>query len=189
MKLGTSLAAFVVAMLTACATSAPPPPPATQPPAPEESRAPVEIEAPTEPALSTDLRQRLGDSGAGLAEGPDGSVRLTLPGAIAFTSGSRIVSQPARPILDRIAAALLDNPGWRVAIEGHTDSVGRELFNQELSRQRAASVMNYLIEQGLDAGKLDSVGRGEHAPIADNGTAKGRAANRRIEIIITPAAD
>ena len=189
MKLGTSLAAFVVAMLTACATSAPPPPPATQPPAPEESRAPVEIEAPTEPALSTDLRQRLGDSGAGLAEGPDSSVRLTLPGSIAFTSGSRIVSQPARPILDRIAAALLDNPGWRVAIEGHTDSVGRELFNQELSRQRAASVMNYLIEQGLDAGKLDSVGRGEHAPIADNGTAKGRAANRRIEIIITPAAD
>ena len=76
-----------------------------------------------------------------------------------------------------------------MVIEGHTDSVGRELFNQELSHQRAASVMDYLVSQGLDAGKIESVGRGEHAPIADNATAKGRAANRRIEIIITPAAD
>ena len=139
--------------------------------------------------LSVELRKRLGESGALLAEGPDGSVRLTLPGAIAFASGSRIVSQPARPILDRTAQALEDHPGWRVVIEGHTDSVGRELFNQELSHQRAASVMDYLVSQGLDAGKIESVGRGEHAPIADNATAKGRAANRRIEIIITPAAD
>ncbi|MCB1916549.1 MAG: OmpA family protein [Rhodocyclaceae bacterium] len=189
MKLGTSLAVVVAAMLTACATSAPPPPPPTQPPAPEESRAPIDIETPADPVLSVELRKRLGESGALLAEGPDGSVRLTLPGAIAFASGSRIVSQPARPILDRTAQALEDHPGWRVVIEGHTDSVGRELFNQELSHQRAASVMDYLVSQGLDAGKIESVGRGEHAPIADNATAKGRAANRRIEIIITPAAD
>jgi len=67
--------------------------------------------------------------------------------------------------------------------------VGRELFNQELSLKRAQSVRDYLVARGLDAGKVDAEGRGEHAPIADNATAKGRAANRRIEIIITPAAD
>ena len=160
------------------------------PPAPAASpAAETAPPAPAEPELSGELRTLLAESGAQLADGPDGSVRMTLAGSIAFASGSRSVSEPAQPILNRIADGLLEHPGWRVVVEGHTDSVGRELFNQELSLKRAQSVRDYLVARGLDAGKVDAEGRGEHAPIADNATAKGRAANRRIEIIITPAAD
>lgn len=191
MKFGTPIALLLASTLAACATSgpapqeAPPQAPAKQPRQVIEAPPP----APAEPALASELRTLLGESGAQLADGPDGTVRLTLAGAIAFASGSRKVSEPAQPILDRIADALIEHPGWRVVVEGHTDSVGRELFNQELSLKRATSVHDYLIGRGIDAGKISAEGRGEHAPIADNATAKGRAANRRIEIVITPAAD
>lgn len=188
---GIKIALVLCIAVAACATPpaktiAEPPPAPT--PAAEVPVAPAE--APAAPAaLSTALRAQLGASGAQVSESADGSLRLTLPGAIAFASGSRSVSPAAQPILDRIAAALKAHPGWRVLIEGHTDSVGRELFNEELSLHRAESVLNYLAEHGLDANKLEAAGRGEHAPVADNATAKGRAANRRTEIIITPARD
>jgi len=189
MKFGTPIALLMASLLAACASPAPAPDEAAEKAPPPEVSMPRQAPPPepVAPFLSDALRSLLAESGARMADGPDGTLRLTLPGAIAFASGSRKVSQPAQPILNRIAAALQANPGWRVLIEGHTDSVGRELFNQELSRQRAASVLDYLVAQGLDAGKLEAVGRGEHAPIADNATAQGRAANRRIELIISPA--
>ncbi len=191
MKFGTPIALLLASLLAACASQGPAPDEAAGKAPPPEVSMPRQTPPPepAAPALSDALRSLLAESGAKLADGPDGTLRLTLPGAIAFASGSRKVSQPAQPILNRIAAALQANPGWRVLIEGHTDSVGRELFNQELSRQRAASVLDYLVSRGLDNGKLEAVGRGEHAPIADNATAQGRAANRRIELIVSPAED
>lgn len=190
MKNGIPSALLLAILLHACTTpqNGAPPPAASQPSqpvaAPEVPPAP-----PPSPELSAALRAALNDSGAALADGPEGSLRLTLPGAIAFASGSRAVSEPAMPILNRIAAALRTESNWRMRIEGHTDSVGRELFNEELSLQRAEAVRDYLAKQGLDARRSEAAGRGEHMPIADNGTAKGRAANRRIEIIITPVAE
>lgn len=192
MKFGSPTALMLATLIAACAspdpkkTEAPPPPP---PPKTVKAPPPPVVAPAPAPALSAALRSQLGESGAQLADGPEGTIRLMLAGSIAFTSGSDKVSQPAQPILDRIAAALKARPGWRVLVEGHTDSVGRELYNEELSRKRAQAVVDALVERGLDAGKLEAVGRGEHVPIADNATAKGRAANRRIELVISPAAD
>ncbi|MNY77910.1 Outer membrane porin F precursor [compost metagenome] len=67
-------------------------------------------------------------------------------------------------------------------MDGHTDSVGSDAYNQGLSERRAASVVDYLIGQGVAAEKLSSQGFGESKPIEDNGTDAGRAQNRRVEI-------
>ena len=69
-------------------------------------------------------------------------------------------------------------------IEGHTDSQGGEAANQALSQRRAEAVMRVLAEAGVDSGRLRATGKGESSPVADNGSAAGRARNRRVEIII-----
>jgi OOP family OmpA-OmpF porin len=71
-------------------------------------------------------------------------------------------------------------------VEGHTDSTGSDAYNQTLSENRARTVMNYLISQGVPAARLRSQGFGETMPVADNTTAEGRAKNRRVEIKIVP---
>ncbi|MDR3002091.1 MAG: OmpA family protein [Fibromonadaceae bacterium] len=72
----------------------------------------------------------------------------------------------------------------KVTVEGHTDNVGSEEFNQRLSEQRANAVMQYLIERGIDGARLEAVGHGFSRPIADNATDEGKAKNRRVELII-----
>ena len=71
-----------------------------------------------------------------------------------------------------------------IRVEGHTDNVGDDGFNLTLSRNRAAEVMAYLVDQGVDAGRLTSEGFGDTQPIADNETEEGRATNRRVEFRI-----
>ena len=73
-------------------------------------------------------------------------------------------------------------PNARFLIEGHTDSVGRADSNQTLSQSRASSVMTYLIENGIDSGRLEHKGFGEERPLDTNKTREGRANNRRCEI-------
>ena len=76
-------------------------------------------------------------------------------------------------------------PGCKISVEGHTDSTGSEAHNQALSEKRAAAVKKYLVDHGaVAADKIQSVGYGETRPLADNKTAKGRAENRRVEIVI-----
>jgi OOP family OmpA-OmpF porin len=76
-------------------------------------------------------------------------------------------------------------PGYQVSIEGHTDSIGTDKYNQALSERRAAAVRAYLLKQGVvDSQRIKSVGYGESRPIADNKTKKGRFENRRVEILI-----
>ena len=75
--------------------------------------------------------------------------------------------------------------GSKVSIEGHTDSIGTEKYNQALSARRAAGVKNWLLSHGAtDGGKMQTVGYGESKPVADNKTAQGRFENRRVEILI-----
>ncbi|HTM07134.1 MAG TPA: OmpA family protein [Verrucomicrobiae bacterium] len=83
---------------------------------------------------------------------------------------------------DRLIAFLKENSDKKVELEGHTDSVGTEQYNQGLPRRRAASVKDYLTKRGVDAGRISTRGFGETKPIADIKTAEGRAKNRRIEI-------
>jgi outer membrane protein OmpA-like peptidoglycan-associated protein len=90
----------------------------------------------------------------------------------------------ARPILDEAVRVLKEEPSIRVSVEGHTDAVGTDAYNQGLSQRRAATVRGYLVDHGIDAGRLSSVGFGESKPVASNDTADGRAQNRRVELLV-----
>lgn len=76
-------------------------------------------------------------------------------------------------------------PGYNISVEGHTDNVGKDRFNQALSERRAAAVKKYLVENGAaNAGKIRTTGYGKTRPVADNKTAEGKSRNRRVEILI-----
>ncbi|MNT90758.1 Outer membrane porin F precursor [compost metagenome] len=72
-------------------------------------------------------------------------------------------------------------PQTTTVVEGHTDSVGPDAYNQKLSQRRADAVKQVLVQDGVEASRVSSVGYGESRPVADNGTAEGRAVNRRVE--------
>ncbi|MCF8026309.1 MAG: outer membrane beta-barrel domain-containing protein [Desulfobacteraceae bacterium] len=84
--------------------------------------------------------------------------------------------------LNEVVSVLMQNPEIDVEIQGHTDSQGATQMNQQLSEHRAKAVRDYLVEQGVDANRLDYKGYGETDPVASNDTAQGRAKNRRVEI-------
>lgn len=97
----------------------------------------------------------------------------------------------AKLILDEVGAALTARPDIKVAISGHTDSLGTEDYNLSLSEARAKSVAEYLVGTGVAGTRLSSAGFGESMPVADNSAESGRAENRRVELKIvasgTPA--
>lgn len=86
--------------------------------------------------------------------------------------------------LERVYRFLYDNPSVRVEISAHTDAVGSDEYNLELSQRRAESVVNYLISKGINTDRLIAKGYGESVPVADNNTDEGKAANRRVEMKI-----
>ena len=87
-----------------------------------------------------------------------------------------------RRVLDEAAQKLKDNPGLTAEIEGHTDSIGTELYNLGLGKRRAEVVKGYLVlRHQLDPRQMSTLSYGESRPIADNRTAQGRALNRRVE--------
>jgi OOP family OmpA-OmpF porin len=85
--------------------------------------------------------------------------------------------------LDNVARVLQENPEMRVVIEGHTDAIGTEAYNEDLSHRRTETVRSYLIEKGIGAGRLTARWFGESKPVASNATEEGRAQNRRVDII------
>lgn len=101
-----------------------------------------------------------------------------------------MINPDGRTVLAHVAEQIGRISGHRVRVEGHTDSlpISTERFpsNWELSAARAAGVARFLVESGLDPAKLTAAGRGEFHPIATNDSAKGRARNRRIEIVLVP---
>jgi outer membrane protein OmpA-like peptidoglycan-associated protein len=86
--------------------------------------------------------------------------------------------------LDEALKTLNQYPDMKISVEGHTDSVGSDAYNQRLSERRAATVVSYLESKGIASSRLTSRGFGESKPIADNKTAEGRAENRRVELIV-----
>lgn len=118
----------------------------------------------------------------------DRGLLLTL-GDVLFISGSGDLKPGTQGNLGDLVAFLTEYPVRNVLIEGHTDSIWSENFNQVLSQRRADSVKAYLVAQGIGAARLVAVGRGEFVPIADNGFAAGRQANRRVEVLIDHALD
>jgi outer membrane protein OmpA-like peptidoglycan-associated protein len=91
----------------------------------------------------------------------------------------------AREKLAKVAGIVSGHPGLRLDVEGHTDSVGGDEYNQQLSEQRAASVRDYLIRQGMPASSVTTKGFGKTQPVASNDTAQGRQQNRRVELVIS----
>jgi len=103
---------------------------------------------------------------------------------IYFDLDKDTIKPKSRPVLDRAVAVLKEFPSIRIEISGHTDSTGSPEYNKDLSGRRAKSVKNYLVEHGIDAGRIESRGAGMDEPVDTNKTAAGRAKNRRIEFTI-----
>jgi outer membrane protein OmpA-like peptidoglycan-associated protein len=118
------------------------------------------------------------------AKPTDRGLVLTL-GDLLFTSGQADLKTGASSHLEKLVAFLDKYPDRAVAIEGYTDSVGSEEYNQGLSQRRAESVESYLTGQGIDAARLSASGKGESDPVAGNDSAAGRQQNRRVEVIIS----
>lgn len=114
----------------------------------------------------------------------DRGLVLTL-GDVLFTTGRAELQTGATTHLDKLVAFLNRYPNREVSIEGYTDSVGSQDYNQGLSERRAESVRHYLREQGIDSGRLTASGRGDSDPVASNDSASGRQQNRRVEVIIS----
>jgi len=117
----------------------------------------------------------------------DRGLVLTL-GDTLFATGKSELKSGATANLDRLGAFMTEYPQRTAAIEGFTDSMGSEEYNQDLSQRRADSVKRYLVGQGVETARLSSAGRGENAPVADNESAAGRQQNRRVEVVISQAA-
>lgn len=103
---------------------------------------------------------------------------------ILFETGKANLTSDLKTSLAKIAGILLVFKTSRVIVEGHTDNVGSEEYNQGLSERRAENVMNFLIEQGVTPSRLTAIGYGFSRPIADNETSEGRAKNRRVDLIV-----
>ena len=121
------------------------------------------------------------EAGAALPSG-----RVVIADAIFFDSGSDEVKDISQSTLDSIVALAQSRPDWVVTVVGHTDSLGEEASNLELSLRRAGAIRDLLASQGVAEDSLRTRGAGETAPIGDNGTDAGRAENRRIEFEFTP---
>jgi outer membrane protein OmpA-like peptidoglycan-associated protein len=104
---------------------------------------------------------------------------------VLFRSGSFELLPGARERLAKVSGIVLAYPSLHVAVEGHTDSVGSDEYNQELSEHRAQSVRDYFVQQGISSSSLEARGFGKSEPIASNDTTEGRQQNRRVELVLS----
>lgn len=109
----------------------------------------------------------------------DGRVALY----VNFDFAKSTLKPDAAPVIAQVLKLLRDNPGLKLAIEGHTDNVGGQDYNAKLSQARAAAMVSALVAQGIAADRLTSAGFGPDKPIADNNSSDGRAKNRRVELV------
>jgi outer membrane protein OmpA-like peptidoglycan-associated protein len=131
------------------------------------------------------LRQQTAGTGITVDRVGD-QLQLTMPSNVTFAVNSATIQPGFYGPLNDVASTLVEFPSTAVDIIGHASSDGADDYNMTLSQQRAAAVRTYLINQGTQAVRINAIGMGETQPIADNATAQGRAANRRVEIILTP---
>jgi len=104
---------------------------------------------------------------------------------VLFDSGQYSLKPGAREKLAKVAGIILGHPGLKIAVEGHTDSVGGDEYNLKLSQNRANSVRAYLVSQSIDPAAVTATGFGKTMPVADNKTAAGRQVNRRVELVVS----
>ncbi|SEP97575.1 OmpA family protein [Thalassovita taeanensis] len=131
-----------------------------------------------------ELRQSL-DSNVQITNTGDRLI-VTMPQDILFATDSTYVQPILQDDLRAVAASLNRYPDSRVQVVGHTDNTGSAAYNLDLSQRRASSVSSILINSGVSANRVQTIGRGEDQPIATNLTPQGRAQNRRVDIVILP---
>ena len=141
----------------------------------------AKLAAASSAAQSAELQRQIDEL---QAKETDRGLVLTL-GDVLFETGKAQLQSGAPGNLNTLVKFLNNYPNRTVLIEGYTDSVGSNDYNQELSSRRAESVQAYLVGQGIDRGRLTASGLGESAPVADNESATGRQLNRRVEVIIS----
>jgi outer membrane protein OmpA-like peptidoglycan-associated protein len=130
------------------------------------------------------MQQATAGTGVSVSQTADNQLKLDVPSDVSFDTGRADIKPNFRPVLDRFAQTLHNNPGTTVRIIGHTDSTGSDAVNDPLSINRAASTRQYLADRGINPSRIAIDGRGSREPVADNGTAAGRAQNRRVEIYV-----
>jgi outer membrane protein OmpA-like peptidoglycan-associated protein len=175
----------------------PPPPPAPEPPAPAASppapakeagpAAPAKTETtppPPAPAPPPSRTASAAEIQAKACEDRLGS--LARSGQIVFGLGSAALDATSYPTLDKLADAAKLCPDMRIEVAGHASAEGGALINQQLSIERAQSVVAYLVKAGVDAARLQAVGYGASQPVAPNDTGENMAKNRRIEFTVRP---
>jgi outer membrane protein OmpA-like peptidoglycan-associated protein len=145
-----------------------------------------------EQKLREDAEKRAAQAAADLSkfasvkQEPRGMV-ITLSGSVLFASAKADLLPAAQLKLNDVATALTkEDPISKIVVEGHTDSQGQASYNQELSQRRAQVVRDYLVTRGIASDRITAQGFGPTRSVADNGSAEGRANNRRVEIVVQP---
>lgn len=113
-----------------------------------------------------------------------GNINLVMPGNITFAYDDATLNPSFTGSLNQLAQTMKQYDQTTIVVAGHTDSNGSDAYNMNLSKQRAISVANYLVSQGVSASRIQAVGYGEAQPVASNATDAGRAQNRRVELTI-----
>lgn len=131
------------------------------------------------------LRQDLEGTGVRI-EREGNNIRLIMPGNITFESNSYNLRSNFYATLGSVGIVLAKYYDTTLRVSGHTDSTGDDAYNRKLSEQRAQSVADYLVTQGVERQRMFVEGVGEKQPIASNDTTEGRSSNRRVELYILP---
>jgi len=131
------------------------------------------------------LRQTLRNSGVSVERDGD-NINLVMPGNITFVTAGHDLNADFFEVLDSVIIVLQEFDKTIIVVAGHTDSRGSNEYNQALSERRADTVAKYLLSKGVVEARIEAVGFGEGAPIADNATAEGRSLNRRVELALIP---
>jgi outer membrane protein OmpA-like peptidoglycan-associated protein len=104
---------------------------------------------------------------------------------VLFKTGSFELMPAARERLAKVSGIVLAYPSLHLQVEGHTDSIGTDDYNQALSEKRAGAVRDYLVQEGISADAIKALGFGKTEPIASNDTPEGRQQNRRVELVLS----
>jgi len=130
------------------------------------------------------MEQATQGTGIEVARTADNQLKLNVPNDVSFDVNSANIKPELRTVLDTFANSLRGDPNTQLSIIGHTDSTGSDAINNPLSLERARSVRDYLAARGVPASRIETSGRGEREPIADNNSDSGRARNRRVEMYL-----
>jgi outer membrane protein OmpA-like peptidoglycan-associated protein len=136
--------------------------------------------------LEKNLAKEIQDGQARVEKMPNNVVRITMTSQTAFDTNSTAIKPGFHSTLDKLADVVVRYGKTTLTIVGHTDNVGSDQYNQQLSQRRAVSVAQYFESRRVDALRLATAGKGESEPVASNASEGGRQANRRVEIYLEP---